>query len=367
MFTYFVFKGEGTNLQNYLISSSPSVNLNNQQQQLSEKCEELEDLKCHYHQLQQLFQAQEEELLQLKSSPSTKLIPGERRGDAAASSSRFNSVPQEEREVGDSTLHSQYLDEINFLQDRVEQLEQENFHLLQQHQQQQPQQQTNNINPASNKVITSSIDPDFESYTTNNIGLVTHLQQRVQELEEEVEQYRLNKDTHHHLEDNHHQHRSLDYSFETDHAVSKQRYLDLVDSLQNKDSIIGDLQEHISLLEEENYTLNSNHRVESSVDNEMSDTKTSITAKLGLRLPSPDLAVARKEFAFNKKRNSLPPLPSKSSNTETTPLPSNVTMKDKKELRTVSGNRCNNPLLFRVDYKLSFSYLYIYIHGLVGT
>ena len=154
--------------------------------------------------------------------------------------------------------------------------------------------------------------------------MVTHLQQRVHELEEEIEEYRLNKNQ---------QQRSLDYSFETDDAVSKQKYLDMLDSLQNKDMIIGDLQEHINLLEEENYTLNSNYRVENSVDNELNDTKTSITAKLGMRLPSPDLAVARREFSFNKKRNSLPPLPTKSSNTS-----SNMPMKEKREPRSASGN-----------------------------
>ena len=130
---------------------------------------------------------------------------------------------------------------------------------------------------------------------------------------------------------NNQQQRSLDYSFETDNAVSKQKYLDMLDSLQNKDMIIGDLQEHINLLEEENYTLNSNYRVENSVDNELNDTKTSITAKLGMRLPSPDLAVARREFSFNKKRNSLPPLPTKSSNSSP-----NVLMKEKREPRSAS-------------------------------
>ena len=222
-------------------------------------------------------------------------------------------------QLGDSTLQSQYLDEINFLQDKVEQLEQENYHL-----QQQTTTTTNN-----HKAITSSIDPEFETSSIarpSNNAVVTHLQQRVQELEEEIEEYRLSKDQ---------QQRSLDYSFETDHAVSKQKYLDMLDSLQNKDLIIGDLQEHINLLEEENYTLNSKHRVENSVDNELNDTKTSITAKLGLRLPSPDLAVARKEFSFNKKRNSLPPLPTKNSNT--TPSP-NVIMKEKRESRASSGN-----------------------------
>ena len=310
-------------MESYLTASLPSgINQTGQREFSDQRYAEddIEDLRCHYDQLRQQYNTQEKELLHLKSSThggTPKIVVQDEEAIV-------NATPDD---IGDSTLHSQYLDEINFLQDRVEQLEQENQNILRQQQQIQLQTATTK----TNAITTSTIDPEFESIRNNipiveNDRLVTQLQLRIQELEDEIQQH------HHNSNRQQQQSRSLDYSFETEHSVSKQRYNETIDSLQNKESIIQDLQEHIILLEEENYTLNSNKRVHHSVDNEM---ETCITSKLGLRLPSPDIAAARKEFSFAKKRNSLPPLPSKNLNGEK--QPPSVTMKENKRAHSASG------------------------------
>ena len=92
----------GGNIQNFLISSSPAVNLNNhhqqQEEELTEKLDEIEDLKCHYHQLQQLYKTQQDELLQLKSSQN-KLVREKRKEEQEkTSNNRFISTLHEDRE-----------------------------------------------------------------------------------------------------------------------------------------------------------------------------------------------------------------------------------------------------------------------------
>ena len=76
--------------------------MNNQQQQqqrheLTEKLDEIEELKCHYNQLEQLYQTQQDELLQLKQQQITVTGCERRIEEQTTSNNRFVSTLQEER------------------------------------------------------------------------------------------------------------------------------------------------------------------------------------------------------------------------------------------------------------------------------
>ena len=246
--------------------------------------------------------------------------------------------PQQEEEQVDSQdsnilLQQQQdlFEEIQDLKQRIVELEEENFELLQQR-----------VPPnASSKsaIISSSIEPELESslpVLDSSRGTNNHqdpgLQSRIRELEDEVDCLRQNISQQQ-------QHQFVDYSFEDEHLVSRERYLDLVDSVRNKELIISDLQEHINLLEGECASLNAQQRVESSVDNEMEAPM--IAPKLGLRLPSPDIAAAKKSeaFSFQKKRNSLPPLPTANANSkQSRPPPETNGMREKRAVDAGNGD-----------------------------
>jgi len=214
-------------------------------------------------------------------------------------------------------------EEIQDLKQRIVELEEENFDLLQ-HQLPPPP------NASSKSILTSSsIDPELESSspvlavgTSSNSN---HQQSRIRELENEVDCLRQNISQ---------QQQFVDYSFEDEHLVSRERYLDQVESVRNKELIISDLQEHINLLESECASLNAQQRIENSIDNEMESPV--MGPKLGLRLPSPDIAAAKKEtFSFHKKRNSLPPLPTANANSkQSRPAVESKGMREKRAVNT---------------------------------
>ena len=125
-------------------------------QDLSSKEREIEELKEHCKNLQQVCKSQQTELIDIK----TRLVSSE----------------------GCEETQNELLEEFNFLQQRLEQLEEENFELQQQR------------NP-NNKAITSSIDPELDSLGSQPITGNLQQQQseelryRVRELEDQVEKY----------------------------------------------------------------------------------------------------------------------------------------------------------------------------------
>ena len=71
-------------------------NQQQQQHELTEKLDEI-DLKCHYNQLEQLYQTQQDELLQLKQQQITVTGCERRIEEQTTSNNRFVSTLQEER------------------------------------------------------------------------------------------------------------------------------------------------------------------------------------------------------------------------------------------------------------------------------
>ena len=72
--------------------------MNNQQQhELTEKLDEIDELKCHYKQLEQLYQTQQGELLQLKEQQITVTGCEKRIEEQTTTNNRFVSTLQEDR------------------------------------------------------------------------------------------------------------------------------------------------------------------------------------------------------------------------------------------------------------------------------